>query len=195
MYDLENKINHAVFPGHQGGPHNHTISALAVALKQAATPEFKSYQEQVLVNSKALADGFITRGFELVSGGTDNHLCLVNLKPKGINGAKVELVLERCNIALNKNTVPGDVSAMNPGGIRLGTPAMTSRGMTEKDFDQVADFISQGVNIALAVQAEAGSKTMKNFRLALDNGAQAAEIAALKESVTQDVRRFEAITD
>jgi len=195
MYDLEQKINHAVFPGHQGGPHNHTISALSVALAQAKTPEFRQYQEQVVANCSALADAFASQGFEMVSGGTDNHLLLVDLRPQGINGAKAELVLERCNIALNKNTVPGDVSAMNPGGIRVGTPAMTSRGYEAKDFQRVAGYIAQGVEIATAIQTQAGSKTMKAFREALANGAQAEQIAALKETVTQDVRRFDAITE
>lgn len=129
QYDLEGPINASVFPGHQGGPHNHTITALAVALRQAQTPEFKTYQEAVLSNAQAFArqlrDGL---GYSLVSGGTDNHLVLVDLKPKGIDGARVERVLELCGVASNKNTVPGDVSALKPGGLRLGTPAMTTRG-------------------------------------------------------------------
>lgn len=119
-YDLEDRINAAVFPGHQGGPHNHTISALAVALKQAKTPEFRQYQQQVMSNSQALAGAMQKLGYQLVSGGTDNHLCLVDLRDKKVNGAKVEKVLELVNVALNKNTVPGDLSAMNPGGIRMG---------------------------------------------------------------------------
>ncbi|KAJ9693377.1 hypothetical protein PVL29_012230 [Vitis rotundifolia] len=113
LYDYEDKINQAIFPGLQGGPHNHTISGLAVALKQAMTPEYKAYQEQVL-----------TTCYELVSGGTDNHLVLV---------------LESVHIAANKNTVPGDVSAMVPGGIRMGTPALTSRGFVEEDFAKVGE--------------------------------------------------------
>ena len=126
-YDLEEKINAAVFPGHQGGPHNHTITALAVALKQALAPEYKQYQQAVLANSAALADEMMARGYSLVSGGTDNHLMLIDMRPLGIDGGRVERVLELCGIALNKNTVPGDKSAMTPGGIRLGTPAITSR--------------------------------------------------------------------
>ena len=137
-YDLEGPINQAVFPGHQGGPHNHTISALATALKQANTPEFVDYQKQVLVNNQAFGKAMVERGYSLVSGGTDNHLLLVDLKPSGIDGARVEAVLERANVALNKNTVPGDKSALIPGGIRVGTPALTSRGLEESHFDQVA---------------------------------------------------------
>lgn len=195
MYDLESKINHAVFPGHQGGPHNHTIAALAVALNQAKTPEFARYQQQVVANSKALAEGFRSRGFPMVSGGTDNHLILVDLRGHGLNGAKAEMVLEKCNIALNKNTVPGDISAMNPGGIRVGTPAMTSRGMVEQDFDQVAELISRGVDVALGVQQAAGSKTMKAFRESLRTGAMSAEMDALQRDVTQFTRKFDPITE
>lgn len=107
MYDLENKINFSVFPGSQGGPHNHTISALATALKQALTPEYKAYQAQVLKNSKSLATALMMKGYTLVGGGTDNHLLLVDLKKSrnGLDGARVERVLELANIAVNKNTV------------------------------------------------------------------------------------------
>lgn len=128
MYDLENKINFSVFPGAQGGPHNHTIAALATALKQACTPEYKAYQRQVLKNSFRYADALKELGYDLVSGGTDNHLVLVNLKKsRNVDGARAERVLELANIVVNKNTVPGDVSAMTPGGIRMGAPALTSR--------------------------------------------------------------------
>jgi glycine hydroxymethyltransferase len=135
-YDLEERINAAVFPGHQGGPHNHTITALAVALKQALAPEYKQYQQAVLANSAALADGMMERGYSLVSGGTDNHLMLIDMRPLGIDGGRVERVLELCGIALNKNTVPGDKSAMTPGGIRLGTPAITSRCVQARQKQQ-----------------------------------------------------------
>ena len=165
MYDLEGPINQSVFPGLQGGPHNHTISALATALKQAASPEFKAYQEKVLSNSQAFAKAMTSRGYSLVSGGTDNHLLLVDLKPSGIDGARpliardftpstasmassppppsppplppsppgarVESVVEKANMAINKNTVPGDKSAFIPGGIRIGTPALTLRRARE----------------------------------------------------------------
>ena len=124
MYELENPINASVFPGHQGGPHNHTISALAVALHQAQSAPFEMYQKMVLENAKSLsnrlgnpasADGL---GYNIVSGGTDNHLVLVDLKSKGVDGARVERVLELCGLAANKNTVPGDKSALKPGGLR-----------------------------------------------------------------------------
>lgn len=113
MYDLENPINASVFPGHQGGPHNHTITALAVALKQAQSKEFREYQEQVLANAKALGDKLRELDYKIVGGEIENHLVLIDLKPKKIDGAKVERVLELCNVASNKNTVPGDLSAVS----------------------------------------------------------------------------------
>jgi glycine hydroxymethyltransferase len=163
--DLAEKINFSVFPGLQGGPHNHTIAALATALKQAASPEFRQYQEQVLRNSKALAQSMIERGYSLVSGGTDNHLCLVNLKKShDIDGARVERVLELASVATNKNTVPGDKSALVPGGIRLGTPALTSRGFDEQDFTKVGGFIDRAVQLAKELNAKAPGKKVKEFR-------------------------------
>jgi len=167
MYDLEGPINASVFPGHQGGPHNHTISALATALKQAATPEFVEYQKQVLSNSSSFADAMKKRGYSLVSGGTENHLMLVDLKPAGVDGARVESVLELANIAINKNTVPGDKSALIPGGIRMGTPALTSRGFEEAHFDEVAEFIHRGVVIAKEVAGSGIGKKLADFKAAL----------------------------
>ncbi|RUP51265.1 serine hydroxymethyltransferase-domain-containing protein [Jimgerdemannia flammicorona] len=149
LYDLENPINQSVFPGHQGGPHNHTITALAVALKQVKDPIFKEYQQQILTNNQAFAGAFRTLGYDMVSGGTDNHLLLVDLHSKNVDGARVERVLELVNIAANKNTVPGDKSAMVPHGLRIGTPAMTTRGLVESDFEKVAVFIDRAVKIAV----------------------------------------------
>ncbi|KAG7337289.1 serine hydroxymethyltransferase, partial [Nitzschia inconspicua] len=165
MYELEDKINFAVFPGLQGGPHNHTIGALATCLKQANTPEFVEYQKQVLKNCSRLADELNKKGYSLVSGGTDNHLVLVDLKTsRGIDGARVERVLEMACIATNKNTIPGDTSALNPGGIRMGTPALTSRGLTEDDFAKVADYFDRAVAIAVELKnTDQGSK-LKGFR-------------------------------
>lgn len=189
MYNLEEPINAAVFPGHQGGPHNHTITALAVALKLANTPEFIDYQKQVMSNSQVLANEMMGLGYDLVSGGTDNHLCLTDLRPKGVNGAKVERVLELGNIALNKNTVPGDLSALNPGGIRMGTPALTSRGFDEKDMKEVANFVHRGITIATAIQAKAGKKTNKAFKESLESGEDFG-IDALKSEVVSFAKQF-----
>jgi len=187
LYDLENRINFAVFPGAQGGPHNHTISALATALKQALTPEFKAYQFQVLANSKAMAQALMAKNYSLVSGGTDNHLVLVDLKKsRGIDGAKVERVLELANIACNKNTIPGDVSAMTPGGIRMGAPALTSRGFTEGDFEQVVAFFDRAVTIACEIRDQTGGK-QKEFRAALEAGS--GKYSALVK-LGEDVRAF-----
>ncbi|KAJ1355046.1 Serine hydroxymethyltransferase [Parelaphostrongylus tenuis] len=163
MYDFEEKIAAAVFPGLQGGPHNHTITGIAVALKQCLTEEFVQYAKQILLNAHALSTKLIELGYTITTGGTENHLCLVDLRPKGIEGAKAEHVLDLVHITCNKNTCPGDVSALRPGGIRLGTPALTSRGFTEKDFEQVAIFIDEGLQILLKYKGHFG-KTMKDFK-------------------------------
>jgi len=191
MYNLENPINESVFPGHQGGPHNHTISGLAVALKMAQSPVFKEYQAQVVKNSKAMAEAFKGLGHEIVSGGTDNHLILINLKAKGVNGAKAETICDLVNIATNKNTVPGDKSALNPSGLRLGTPAMTSRGLLEKDFQQVAQFVDRAVGIAAKLQGQ-GYKKKAEFAAAAANDLDG-DIAALRGEVEAFCGTFETI--
>jgi len=189
LYDYESKINQAVFPGHQGGPHNHTITALAVALGQAKTPEFKEYQVQVIKNMSSLADALINKGFKLVSGGTDNHLSLIDLRQLKVGGAQSERVLELASVALNKNTVPGDKSALVPGGIRLGTPALTTRGMKESDMETVADFINRGVQTAKKIQMKAGSKKMVDFTKALESE-EWPEINVLKNEVETFLDQF-----
>jgi glycine hydroxymethyltransferase len=195
MFDLESKINFSVFPGFQGGPHNHTISALATALKQANTPEYRAYQAQVLKNCKRLADTLLARGYELVGGGTDNHLVLVNLKKSrnGLDGARVERILELANIATNKNTIPGDVSAMTPGGIRMGTPALTSRGFTEEDFEKVGIFFDRAVAIAQDLKTKTGPK-LKDFKAAVQHGVEGhPELEQLKNEVSDFSRKFPTI--
>ncbi|PHH67386.1 hypothetical protein CDD81_156 [Ophiocordyceps australis] len=198
-YDLEKPINTSVFPGHQGGPHNHSISALAVALKQAQSPNFHAYQVQVLANAKAFAQRLGEDkahgglGYRLVSGGTDNHLVLVDLKPNGVDGGRVERVLELVGVAANKNTVPGDRSALVPGGLRMGTPAMTTRGFGEDDFVRVADVVDRAVAIAArvdkTVRAAAAAKEdakagrIKLFMEYLGNGDDDAEIVQLRSEV------------
>jgi len=165
MYDIDEKINFAVFPGLQGGPHNHTIGALATCLKQANTEAFVTYQKQVLLNSSKFADTLNDLGYTLVSGGTDNHLVLVDLKTsKGIDGARVERILELACIASNKNTIPGDKSALTPGGIRMGSPALTSRGLVETDFVKVAEFFDRAVTIAGKLKATEEGKKLKGFK-------------------------------
>lgn len=161
--DLETAINNAVFPGLQGGPHNNTIGGVAVCLKHAQSPEFKIYQTQVVSNCKALAARLIDLGYKLVSGGSDNHLVLVDLRPLGIDGARLEKILDMSSITLNKNSVPGDKSALVPGGIRIGTPALTTRGFKEDDFLAVADLIHEGVQIALEAKGSARGTKLKDF--------------------------------
>lgn len=145
MYDLEDKINQAVFPGLQGGPHNHAIAGIATAMKQVKSPEFLQYQKQIVANAKRLCSGLQDYGYNISTGGTDVHMLLVDLRSVGISGGKAEAALESISIACNKNTVPGDKSALTCSGIRLGTPALTTRGLVEKDIDKVVDFIHKGI--------------------------------------------------
>jgi glycine hydroxymethyltransferase len=189
MYDFEQKINFAVFPCLQGGPHQHQIAAVAVALKQAMGPEYRAYQEQVLANANTMAETMVSKGYSLVSGGTDNHLILLDLRPKGIDGSRVERVCELCSITVNKNTCPGDKSALNPGGLRLGAPALTSRGMKENDFVDVVNFIEEAINIALEAQAATGK--LKEFKeYVITNEGTVAKIAELKSRVETFARSF-----
>ena len=133
-------IDKAIFPGTQGGPLEHVIAAKAVCFKEAAQPEFKDYQEQVIRNAQVLAESLIEKGFNLVSGGTDNHLVLVNLVNKNLTGKKAENLLDEANITTNKNTVPNDPqSPFVTSGLRLGTPAMTSRGFKEDDVRKTVE--------------------------------------------------------
>ncbi|ESQ28067.1 hypothetical protein EUTSA_v10018408mg [Eutrema salsugineum] len=194
MYDYEDRINSAVFPGLQGGPHNHTITGLAVALKQVKTPEYKAYQDQVLRNCSKFAETLLAKGYDLVSGGTENHLVLVNLKNKGIDGSRVEKVLESVHIAANKNTVPGDVSAMVPGGIRMGTPALTSRGFIEEDFAKVAEYFDLAVKIALKIKAESQGTKLKDFVATMQSNEKLqSEMAKLREMVEEYAKQFPTI--
>lgn len=166
MYDLEGPINFSVFPGHQGGPHNHTITALAVALNQVNTPEFKQYQEQVLKNAKAVESELKRLGHKLVADGTDSHMVLLDLRPKALDGARVEAVLEQINITCNKNSIPGDKSALTPCGLRIGAPAMSSRGMGEEDFKRISNYIDQTINICKDVQSKLPKEAnkLKDFK-------------------------------
>lgn len=191
-YDYEAKINSAVFPGCQGGPHNHTIAALATALKQATSPEYHAYQQAVYDNCQAMANKFKSLGYSLVSGGTDNHLILVDLKTsRGIDGARCERILELCNISTNKNTIPGDKSAMIPGGLRLGTPAMTTRGLNQSDFEKVAEFVDRAVSITIDINKTAKGKKLVDFKSSIDP--QDSKILSLKSEVTEFCQKFPTI--
>ena len=139
-------LDRAVFPGLQGGPHNHTTAAIAVALKEAATEDFRRYAHQIVANAKALAAALLERGFELVTGGTDNHLILVDVTSKGVGGKPAAKALDRAGIELNYNTVPYDPrKPFDPSGIRLGTPAVTTRGLREEHMGQIAAWIDEVV--------------------------------------------------
>jgi len=181
-YDYENKINEAVFPGHQGGPHNHTITALAVALEQSKTAAFKEYQADVVENMRVLASELSALGFDLVSGGTDNHLALIDLRNKNVKGAQVELVMELANIACNKNTVPGDKSALIPSGIRIGMPAMTTRGLKPEHMKVVAGFLDRATTIAIDISGKINSAKFKDFKEYLEK-TEIPEIGKLKQDV------------
>jgi glycine hydroxymethyltransferase len=140
------KVDRAVFPGLQGGPHMQTITAIAVALAEADTPEFVAYAKQIVKNSKALAAKLLEHGFNLVTGGTDNHLILIDLRNKNVPGKKLAKALDRAGIVTNYNSVPSDPAPPgNPSGLRLGTPAITTRGMKENECEQIADLINKVV--------------------------------------------------
>lgn len=158
--DIAKKIDKAIFPGSQGGPLMHIIAAKAVAFKEALSPEFKTYQEQILKNAKAMADRLIKRGLRLVSGGTDNHMMLINLVGSGVNGKQLETWLDMAHITANKNSVPNEpLSPSLTSGLRVGTPAVTSRGMKEDDMvkiaDMIADIVEGGESVIESVKARA----------------------------------------
>jgi glycine hydroxymethyltransferase len=139
-------IDKAVFPGLQGGPHNHTTAGIAVALHEAAQPSFRSYAQQIVANAKALAEALAARGYTLVSGGTDNHLILMDLTAQGIGGKPAAKALDRAGIEVNYNTVPFDTrKPFDPSGIRIGTPAITTRGLTQEHMAQIAGWMDEAI--------------------------------------------------
>jgi glycine hydroxymethyltransferase len=191
MWDLERKINEAVFPGTQGGPHNNSIAAMAVAFRLAMKPEYKEYQLQVLKNCKALCAALSSHGYKVVTGGSDNHLCLIDFRPQNLDGAKVEYVLESVNIAANKNTCPGDKSALRPSGLRFGTPALTSRDMKEGEIEKVAEYIDEAVKIAIDASKETKGTTIRDYKEVFNNNQQLqSRLSELKEKVIQFAATF-----
>ena len=183
---FEAAINFAVFPQLQGGPHNHQIAALAVALKEAGTPQFREYAAAVRANARALAAALTAKGYTMVSGGTDNHLVLWDLRPLGLTGSKMEKLCDAVAITLNKNAVHGDKSAMTPGGVRIGTPALTTRGLREAEFETVAAFLDRAASLALAVQARSGPKLV-DFVKEMEGDA---EVGKLRDEVVAFARGF-----
>lgn len=191
MYDLEERVNGAVFPALQGGPHNNAIAGIATAMKQAKSPEFIDYQRQVIANSRRLCEGLQKCGYNIVTGGTDVHLVLIDLRNVGLTGARAEFVLEEVSIACNKNTVPGDKSAMNPSGIRLGTPALTTRGLVENDIDTVVDFIDRALKICIDATKVATSPKLVDFQQAIHKNADiAARVSELRSAVENFSGKF-----
>jgi glycine hydroxymethyltransferase len=177
--DIKERIDMAVFPGLQGGPHNHQIGALAAQLLDVNTPEFVDYSKNVVSNSQALAEVLKEKGHKLASDGTDNHLILWDVRPHGLTGSKIEKVCEAASISLNRNAVHGDASALSPGGVRIGSPAMTTRGCTMDDFRKIGSFLDRACQIALQIQKEKGKK-LKDFEEGLSN---CKELDTLKKDV------------
>jgi len=182
---FEEKVNGAVFPTLQGGPHMHQIAALATQLKEVNTPEFKTYIQQVKKNCRALADALNAQGHVLTTGSTENHLLVWNLTNHGITGSKMEKLFEMSEISLNKNTVPGDKSALSPSGLRIGSPALTTRGFVEKDFVEVGKFLNRGLEIGKKLNGK-GMKVKEFVELCRGNQ----EVDALKKDVIDFATQF-----
>lgn len=184
--NFEGRINQAVFPALQGGPHEHQIAGVATQLKEVMTPEFKEYAIQVKKNAQAIGKALMAKGYKMATGGTVNHLVLWDLRPQGLTGSKMEKLCDVLNITLNKNAVVGDRSALTPGGVRIGAPALTSRGFKEADFEQVADFLDRALKIGLRVQAASGPKLVDFAKAVADD----AEVKALKAEVNAFAKGF-----
>jgi glycine hydroxymethyltransferase len=191
--DLAEKIDRAVFPGLQGGPHDHKTAAIAVALGEAMRPAFRAYAAQVVRNARALGEALVERGFTLVTGGTDNHMLLVDLTSTGKGrGVFMQEALDAVGITVNKNTVPGETSsAFYPSGIRLGTPAATTRGMRENEMGQIAGWIARVRDQIAAFQLpddrDGRRHTLRRLRAAVKDNAA---LAAIREDVRALCRRF-----
>ncbi|KAJ5076214.1 serine hydroxymethyltransferase [Anaeramoeba ignava] len=190
MYDLHSKVDFAVFPSLQGGPHNNVIAAISTCLKEATSKDFYDYQHKVKINCRILGDEMKRRGYDLVSGGTDNHLILIDLKKMGIDGARAEKVLELASVTVNKNSVPGDKSAFIPGGLRVGTPAMTTRGLSDSDFIKVADFLDRGIKIAIQFKNSGGPKLSDFISYIHHNFNNIPHLVALRNEVEAFAKSF-----
>ena len=190
--ELANKIDRAVFPGLQGGPHMHTIAGIAVALREAQSKQFKTYAKQIVKNAKVLAKEFKNRDYQLVSGGTDNHLLLIDLRNKGINGVVAAWALEYAGIILNYNSVPFDTNPpFYPSGIRLGTPVLTTRGMKEKEMIKVVNWIDQVINLVknekMPTEAKKRAKFLSEFKKRAKNNK---ELGKIKQTVAKFAQKW-----
>ncbi|VEL10024.1 unnamed protein product [Protopolystoma xenopodis] len=206
--DLGRNICEAVFPGLQGGPHVNSIAAIAVALKEASQPAFYDYQKSVLSNMRVLCNRLQSFGYTLesmhnsgrnslnscsliiVTGGSDTHMCLVDLRPIKIEASCAEALFEMIGIAINKNTVPGDVNAVKPGGIRLGSAALTSRGFKEADFEEVASIIHTGIQLTKEIHNLAGSSLASFKKLLQKNKEMNQRVLKLKKEVESFAASF-----
>ncbi|KAK0538517.1 glycine hydroxymethyltransferase shm1 [Tilletia horrida] len=186
--EAEAKVNAAVFPACQGGPHNNTIAGIAVTLKQAADPAFRQYALQIQANAREIAKVLVGHEYKIQTDGTDNHIVLWDLRPLGLTGSKIEKLADRVHITLNKNAVAGDVSAVTPGGVRIGTNALTSRSMKEPEMVQVAEFLHRLVQIALLIQKACGSKKLVDFEREADK--EGGEGNGLLKQLHADVEKF-----
>lgn len=184
--EFEEKINMAVFPALQGGPHNNAIAAIATQLREVDTEDYKNYSKNVVENCRSLAETLCGLGYTLISGGSDNHLILWDLRPQGLTGNKLEKVCDAVRITLNKNSVPGDTSALIPGGVRVGSPAMTTRGANAEDFKKVGVFLHRAVQIALEIQQASGTK-LNDFLAAIP---QNPKIQELKNDIYEFSTQF-----
>ena len=176
---FEKQINDSVFPGTQGGPHQNKIAAVATQLLEVQTPEFKDYMTRVRDNARVLADELQKFGYNISTDGTDNHIVLVNLRNKKITGSKIETICEAVNISINKNAVFGDTSPLSPGGIRLGTSAMTTRGFNEEDMKKLANLLNGLIELAIEIQEKYGKKLV-DFKKALKSDEYAERIQSVK---------------
>ena len=183
----EEQVNFSTFPAIQGGPHQHQIGALCFQLKYVNTKEFKNYIIQVKKNAKTMAEEFIKKGYKVCTNGTDNHLVLIDLNPQKITGSKIEKICEYVDISINKNSVASDKSALSPCGIRLGTSALTSRGLKEDDFIKVVELIDNVINIALEIQKESGSKLVDFIKTMETN----TELINIKKNINNFANSFE----
>jgi glycine hydroxymethyltransferase len=186
--ELKDIINFSVFPSNQGGGHFNTISAIATALNQVSTDEFKEYSENVINNAKYLASELKKLGFEIITDGTDNHIVLVNMKKFGLTGSKYEKLAEFCNVSINKNMIATDKSAMSPSGIRLGTSAMTSRGFKNKDFKFVVYILHEIALLGLNIQAACHSTKLVDFEEECKNYTK--KIDSIKSKVSIYCKKF-----
>ena len=183
--ELMDAINHSVFPALQGGPHENQIAAVATQMLEVQTPLFTEYAKQVILNAKVLATELIDYGYNLSTNGTDNHLVLVDLRPQNISGSKVEKLCDMVNITINKNSVFGDKSALVPGGIRIGTAALTTRHVDETGMVQIAAFIHQAIQLAIQIQNKSGNKLLDFVETA-----STPEFSHLLETLKEEVKQF-----